>query len=119
MKYGREIYLLLAFFLVPDFVWAQKLSGRAVRGRSETRARIAGISVYQWKQNTENQVKKALTKILGKGSGDGLNPFQKSTQEPEVKRVFSFPGEKISSFANICRGRGVGYSLMEYPSLDI
>jgi len=97
MKCGREIYLLLAFFLVPDFVWAQQLSGRAVRGRSETRARIAGISVYQWRQNTENQVKKALTKIIGNGSGNGLNPFQKrqltNHQRRLVNRMPSMGGE--------------------------
>ena len=99
MKCGREIYLLLAFFLVPDFVWAQQLSGRAVRGRSETRARIAGISVYQWRQNTENQVKKALTKIIGNGSGNGLNPFQKrqltNHQRRLVNRMPSMGGKSI------------------------
>ncbi len=77
MKCLREIYLLLAFFLVSDPLWAQSSSGRAMRGRAATRARIAGISVYQWRQNTENLVKQQITKILGNEPVDGLNGFQK------------------------------------------
>ncbi len=91
-----NVFLLVSFGLFFNS-WAQQLSGRAVRGRSETRSRIAGISVYQWKQNAENQVKKALTKIIGNGSVDGLNPFQKrqltNHQRRLVNRMPSMGGE--------------------------